>query len=132
MGLMATKNLLDGGFDDITCYEARQYVGGLWNCSDDDAISVAEGTRFNNSRFRSAISDFPFPEDTDDFPTWTQMFRYLESYAEHFHLRKHIQLNTRVTRLSRVGEKWVVEVAPKDGEIRHERFDKVIVAVGSV
>lgn len=132
---MAIKNLLDGGFDDITCYEARQYVGGLWNCSDDDANSVAEGTIFNNSRFRSAISDFPFPDDTDDFPTWRQMHRYLESYADHFHLRRHIQLSTRVTRLREGGlgdKRWVIEIVPKDGEVRQEKFDKVIVAIGSM
>lgn len=131
LGLMTIKNLLDEGFDDVTCFEARPYVGGLWNYSEDATLSVAEGTVFNSSRFRSAISDFPFPDDTDDYPTWRQMWRYLEDYADRFDLRPHIRLRTRVTALERVGGRWVVEVQPEGGEARRETFDRAIVAVGS-
>lgn len=136
LGLMATKVLLEDGFN-VTCFEARPYVGGLWNFSDDSVLSVAEGTVFNSSRYRSAISDYPFPDDTDDFPTWRQMWQYLEGYADHFNLRPHIRLNSRVTGLSRAGSEWVVDVAPsttKDNDgaaVRRETFDRVVVAVGT-
>lgn len=130
LGLMATKNLLECGFD-VTCYEGRPYVGGLWNYSDDASISVAESTVFNSSRYRSAISDYPFADDTDDFPTWRQMWRYLEGYADEFRLRQHLKLNCRVEGVSRVGKKWKVDVKPKEGEAFSTEFDKVIVAVGT-
>lgn len=136
LGLMAIKNLLEEGFDDVTCFEARPYVGGLWNYSDGDSssssgLSVSEDTVFNSSRFRSAISDFPFPGDTDDYPTWRQMWRYLEAYADRFGLRPHIRLRTRVTALGRAAGRWVVEVRPEGGEVRREVFDRAIVANGS-
>jgi dimethylaniline monooxygenase (N-oxide forming) len=127
---MALKNLKEDGFD-VTSYEARPYVGGLWKYSEDSALSVAESTIFNSSRYRSAISDFPFPADTDDFPTWQQMHRYLESYCDHFDLRRHINLGSPVTDLSREGDQWVLEVSPHGSPSRREYFDKVIVAIGS-
>lgn len=130
LGLMATKNFLECGFD-VTCYETRSYVGGLWNYSDDASLSVAEDTIFNSSRYRSAISDYPFDNDTDDFPTWRQMWRYLEGYADKFKLREHIELNCKVELISRAGEKWRVQVKPKAGEAFTKDFDKVAVAIGT-
>lgn len=130
LGLMATKNFLECGFE-VTCYEARPYVGGLWNFSDDALLSVAETTIFNSSRYRSAISDYPFDNDTDDFPTWRQMCRYLEGYTDKFQLREHIEFNCKVKRVSRAGKKWRVEIGPKDGENFSKEFDKVAVAIGT-
>lgn len=130
LGLMATKNLLESGFK-VTCYDGRPYVGGLWNYSDDASLSVTENTIFNSSRYRSAISDYPFPDDTNDFPTWRQMWQYLEGYADKFKLREHLRLNCKVEKVSRAGKKWRVDVKPKDGEVFSEEFDKVIMATGT-
>ena len=69
LGLMAIKVLKEDGFD-VTCYEARDYIGGIWKYSEDEYTSVQESTSFNSSRFRSAISDFPFADDVSDYPTW--------------------------------------------------------------
>lgn len=103
----------------------------LWNYSDDQSLSVAANTIFNSSKYRSAISDYPFPADADDFPTWRQMWEYLQGYADRFQLTPHIQLNTRVTAITREGDTWAVEVLTKDGSPRREHFDKVAVANGS-
>ncbi|KAL1881184.1 hypothetical protein Daus18300_001035 [Diaporthe australafricana] len=103
----------------------------IWNYSDDESLSVAANTIFNSSKYRSAISDYPFPDDTDDYPTWRQMFEYLSGYTDHFQLRSHIQLNTRVTAVTRDGGRWAVELLNKDGTSRREYFDKVAVANGS-
>jgi dimethylaniline monooxygenase (N-oxide forming) len=130
LGLMALKNLKEDGFD-VTGYDARNYVGGLWQYSDDDYLSVQDSTIFNSSRYRSAISDFPFPSDTDDFPSWQQMHEYLDKYADHFDLKRHIRLNTKATGLRRENGKWGLEVAPKEAEPRTDWYDKVVVAVGS-
>lgn len=130
LGLMAIKNFKDDGFD-VTGYESRAWVGGLWNYSDDDKLSVGEKTIFNSSRFRSAISDYPFHDDTDDFPSWQQMHRYLDGYANKFNLKEHIKFGSPVSGLDRKDGKWIVEVTPKDGPVRRDAFDKVAVATGS-
>lgn len=92
---------------------------------------MAANTIFNSSKYRSAISDYSFSSDTDDFPTWRQMWDYLQGYADHFNLRPHIQVNTRVASIKREGDKWVIEIVPKDGSPRREYFDKVAVANGT-
>lgn len=127
---MTLKNLKEEGFN-VTAFEARDWIGGIWQCSTDSALSVAESTIFNSSRHRSPISDYPFDDNVDDFPTWQQMHRYLSGYCDHFGLRPHIQLGTRVTNLTREGKHWVVEVAAKDMPVRHEKFDKVVIAIGT-
>lgn len=130
LGLTAIKNLREEGFD-VTGFEARSYVGGLWNPSTDSSLSVVESTVFNSSRFRSAFSDYPFDDDVDDYPTWQQMYKYMNGYCDHFGLRPHIQLNSKVTAMTREGNQWVIEVTPIEGPVRREHFDKVIVATGS-
>jgi dimethylaniline monooxygenase (N-oxide forming) len=131
LGLIATKILREDGFE-VTAFESRPYVGGLWKYFEDEALSAAESTIFNTSKYRSAISDFPFPLDTDDFPTWQQMHSYLESYCVAFGLRECIHLNSPpVTRLSRAGNEWAVQISLPDSMARVEYFDKVIVASGT-
>lgn len=134
-GLMALKNLKEDGFD-VTGFDARAYVGGLWRYSTDESLSAAENTVFNSSIYRSAASDFPFPEGTDDFPTSGQMYRYLESYCDHFGLREHIKLNTRVRGIRRDGKEWVIDIetssiSESNERERSESFDKVLIATGS-
>lgn len=72
VGLMALKNLKEDGFD-VTLFESRDWVGGLWMPSNDASISVTENTRFNSSKYRSSISDFPVSDDMDDYPTALQL-----------------------------------------------------------
>lgn len=130
LGLMALKNMREDGLD-ATAYDSRAWIGGLWNYSEDNKLSVAEFTVFNSSKYRSAASDYPFPEDTADYPTWQQMHSYLNGYADHFGLRKHIKLSSPVTNLDRKDGQWVLEVSPKDGPVRQDTYDKVVVATGS-
>ncbi|TXG48688.1 hypothetical protein EZV62_024563 [Acer yangbiense] len=43
------------------------------------------------------FSDFPLPSSiTEDFPNQHQVFDYIQSYAQHFDLLKHIRFNTKV------------------------------------
>jgi dimethylaniline monooxygenase (N-oxide forming) len=133
LGLLALKNLNEDGFD-VTCYEARSYIGGLWRSSNDSSLSITQGTTtFNTSKFRGAISDFPFPPEVDDFPTAEQIHAYLESYCDNFRLRNKIELNTRVVGLRRSSTKWVVETLKNEAgsHLNVKYFDKVLVATGT-
>ena len=130
VGLMALKNLTEDGFD-VTSFEKRAYVGGLWNSANDSYISVTSNTIFNSSRFVSAITDFPFPEHHDDFPSAPQLVEYLNAYADRFDLRKHIRLSTEVVSVRRVDQEWEVTTNTKGSEPVVEHFDKLLVATGS-
>ncbi len=130
LGLMALKNLTEDGFD-VTSFEKRSYVGGLWNHSNDSSISVTSNTIFNSSRFVSSITDFPFPDHHDDFPSAAQLVEYLNAYADRFNLRKHIRLSTEVISVRRMDQNWEVKTVTQGSEPVVEYFDKLLVSTGS-
>ena len=128
-GLMALKNLKEDGFE-VTGFEKRGYVGGLWKQSHDSSLSVTENTIFNSSRFRSAISDYPMPEHYDDYPTAKQIHEYMESYCDHFGLRPHIKLNAEIKTFKREEGQWALTFE-QNGTTATQYFDKVMVCTGS-
>jgi putative flavoprotein involved in K+ transport len=66
----------------------------------------------------------PFPGAQNDFPTKDEMADYLEAYAAHHRLP--VRTGTRVERLSRRGDRYVVETGGARLEARH-----VVVAMSS-
>lgn len=99
LGLIALKTFLEDGFE-ATLFERRESIGGLWKYSEDDFISVADNTEFNSSKFRSALSDFPMPDDMNDFPTAKQLYKYFHDYTTWKNLWPHISLGHEVTRMA--------------------------------
>jgi putative flavoprotein involved in K+ transport len=79
-------------------------------------------TLFTPRRY-SALPGLPFPGDPDGYPSRDEVIEYLERYAEKFELP--IEFNSNVRRLSRVDERFVLEV---DG--RTITADQVVVATG--
>jgi dimethylaniline monooxygenase (N-oxide forming) len=129
LGLSTIKNLTEDGFE-VTGFEGRSYLGGVWKYSTDEHISVQTSTVFNSSKYRSAFTDYPFGDDVDDFPTWQQFGQYINDYADHFDVRKKVQINSYVESITREGKQWVLTIQPKDGPNRTEKFDKVVIANG--
>jgi len=72
----------------------------------------------------SSLDGWAFPGDRNRFPTKDEMGDYLEAYARHFDLP--IRLNTRVERVSRQGQGFVVVA----GGLRFEA-DNVVVAMAN-
>lgn len=130
-GLCSAKYLLAGGLD-VTLFEAGSMIGGLWVYGNDNGRSSAYASLHINSEKRNTqFHDFPFPADTQEFPSHEDMARYLESFARNFGVAERIRFNSTVTRVTpQIAEgamRWVVEV--NDGLELHE-FDSVIVAAG--
>ncbi len=131
LGLMSIKNLKEDGFE-VTAFDKRAYLGGMWKAAADGGITVAPTTVFNSSRFRSAVSDFPFPNDTDDFPTAEQLWQYFRLYAEHFDLCKHVKLNAEIKGVDRENDRWALKISYSGSDqLAVEYFDKILVATGS-
>ncbi|CAI4215535.1 unnamed protein product [Parascedosporium putredinis] len=59
-GLVATKNLVEEGFD-VTAFDRNPYIGGLWRYTTDNRTSVLPSTVANVSKERGCFTDFPFP-----------------------------------------------------------------------
>lgn len=88
-GLLACKYTLSKGFKPIV-FESRGGIGGVWT-------KTLETTKLQTPKPLYQFSDFPWPASvTDDFPHQHQVYDYIESYARHFDLVRHIKFNTRV------------------------------------
>jgi len=87
------------------------------------------------SKENYCFSDYPFPEGTPDYPHHTQMAAYVNSYVDHYDLRKHVAFNTTVTRLTRGdgGKGWVVEAETNRGVggVSRRRFTARHVAIAT-
>ena len=90
-GLCAAKYLIARGVE-VVVFEAGSYIGGLWVYENDNGTSPAYKSLHLNSEVAiTAYRDFPFPADGPLYPTHEGVSRYLQSYAQHFDLRRHIR-----------------------------------------
>ncbi|WCJ40001.1 flavin-dependent monooxygenase 1 [Euphorbia peplus] len=88
-GLLASKHLLSKGFHPIV-FEAKSSIGGVWT-------NTVETTKLQSPKPAYEFSDFPWPHSvTEMFPSSKQVLDYIESYASHFDLIKHINFNSKV------------------------------------
>ena len=89
VGLAVAKALLEHSIP-YEQLEADDDLGGNWY------HGVYETAHIISSRKTTEYADFPMPAEFPDFPSAQQMLEYLNSYAEVFKLRQHIQFRTKV------------------------------------
>ncbi|RDW86006.1 hypothetical protein BP5796_04331 [Coleophoma crateriformis] len=109
-GMTALKELRELGFD-VTLFERRNNVGGIWTWSEDHSITTAlKETQVCNSKYG--------------------MGSYLQSYAKHFDLYKNIEFGKTVTQFERTTgtSKWQLTFADETDTPRS--FDKIVWATG--
>ncbi|QLE54344.1 NAD(P)/FAD-dependent oxidoreductase [Nostoc sp. TCL26-01] len=91
--------------------DASDDIGGNWY------HGVYETAHIISSRKITQFTHFPMPANYPDFPSAQNMRDYLNSFADHFDLRRQIQLNHSVSYLRPV-EKNLWEVTFTHGEQR--------------
>ncbi|XWS55170.1 hypothetical protein CRYUN_Cryun10bG0152000 [Craigia yunnanensis] len=95
--------IIGAGFHPIV-FESQSSVGGVWT-------KTVETTKLQTPKPAYQFSDFPWPSSvTEDFPNQHKVLDYVQSYAQHFDLLKHIKFNTKVAGIEYEG--------PQDKEIQ--------------
>lgn len=95
--------------------------------------SIYDGVVLNSCRDTSALTDFPLdPSRYGDYFGHKQQLQYMNEYAQHFGLKKHIRLSTRVLSSEpREDGSWAVRVQEEGKDSVEElTFDAVFVCVG--
>ncbi|MBW2388058.1 MAG: NAD(P)-binding domain-containing protein [Deltaproteobacteria bacterium] len=124
-GLAACKVLAEAGIA-FECLEAGRSVGGVWDVEGGYGGGY-RSLHTNTSTQKMAYSDFPFPDDSPQFPNHSQMLDYFNAYAEHFKIRDRIQLNCRVESANPLEDgRWQIRL--ESGETRD--YAACIVATG--
>ncbi len=99
--------------------EQRNNLGGVWNYSEaPDIITVMDSTITSSSATVTEAADFPMNPEIGQFMHRKDIQTYLENYAEHFDLYRHIHFSQRVEKVEKQ-EEWVVHC--KDS-CYHSRF----------
>jgi flavin-binding monooxygenase-like protein len=121
-GLVTARWLLSQGFEP-TIFEQTGALGGQWT-----GLAGTSGVwptmHTNTSRILTSFSDLE-PDNDLTFPSNQDMLAYLHRYADKFALTSRICLGTRVNRLSKSHDGWLIEHAGMT-----DTFDRVIVASG--
>ena len=108
-GLAIGHSLAERGLS-FVILDANARVGDSWR-GRWDSLRLFTPARYD------ALPGLPFPAPPDGFPTKDQMAAYLESYAVHFRLP--VRNGVRVTRVSKTGERFLVETNAGSWEARN-------------
>lgn len=104
-GLCAAKHLIQRDMD-VTIFELGSQIGGLWVYENPNGRSPAyRSLHINSEAGVTSYLDFPYPEDTPFYPSHEKIAGYLEAYADHFDLRRHIRFDTKVAAAEPIGSK---------------------------
>src|SRR5205823_3661231 len=90
--------------------EAAARVGDSWR-NRWDSLRLFSPAKFD------AIDGLPFPGSPNAFPTKDEMADYLEAYAAHFRLP--VRTGVRVDRVTRTGDRYLVEAGDTRFEAEH-------------
>ena len=132
-GLVALKECLEAGIDAVV-YEGRSEIGGQWAYQPDPekaTSSIYQGTILNSCRDSTSFSDFPLdPARYPDYFGHRPMLQYLQEYAQHFNLHKHIRLSTRILDAEQLPEgTWKLRIS-QDGDEEAVVADSLLCCTG--
>ncbi|XP_046996704.1 senecionine N-oxygenase-like isoform X2 [Schistocerca americana] len=140
-GLAAARHLLESPRDhSVTVFERGDQLGGTWVFTEKTGLDV-DGRPVHSSMYLSletnlpkevmAFPDYPFPEGEKSYLPAGDVLKYLNSYAEHFGLRRCIKFRQHVERVQPRGSVWEVSATNMDtAEVTTYQFDSVMVCSG--
>jgi dimethylaniline monooxygenase (N-oxide forming) len=121
-GIVATKELLEKGFEDVLCFEQSEALGGVFTKTYDNLLLTSSVTF-------SMFSDY-WVGDGNSHHFWTknEAVRYWKNYAEHFNVTEHIRFNSKVKNVASLEDNtW--EIRLESGE--NFQCKHLVLAIGN-
>lgn len=94
-GLAACKTLREANIP-FDCFEANRGIGGLWDIEGSQSGGY-RSLHTNTSNAKMAFSDFPFPDESPQFLSHSELLDYFNAYVDRFGFREQIRTDCRVT-----------------------------------
>ncbi|WP_121257495.1 flavin-containing monooxygenase [Nocardioides ferulae] len=130
MGLACARNLQRAGIDFVG-FDLHTDVGGLWDI-DNPHSTMYESAHLISSKRMTEFAEFPMRDEVAAYPSHREVRDYLRDYADHFDLRRHYELGTRVLEATPVdGGGWQL-VTERDGVRETRTFAGLLVANGTL
>ena len=127
-GLVALKEMLEAGHD-ATIYERSDRLGGVFA-----SAVVYPDLHLTISNWAMAFSDFPDPTRLH-YSSAGDYLRYLQSYAQHFDLERHIKYSSEICSATlRDNKRWDLQIRQRRDSVitvPEVQADALIVATGS-
>ncbi|NKB33108.1 MAG: NAD(P)-binding protein [Pseudomonadales bacterium] len=107
-GILACKYIKNAGLDCIV-FEGTDDIGGVWKYREEPngKGGVMLSTVSTSSKSVNEFSDFPMPNEYPPFQKHTQVWKYLNDYADNFELRERILLNSEIHVTKKEGDRWI-------------------------
>ncbi len=109
-GIVATKELLEQGIDNILCLEQSEKLGGVFS-------KAYDNLRLTSSATFSMFSDFWIGDNSvNKFWSKEEVLKYWNAYSEHFKVNQYIRYGNKVIKIENIenelgGEKsWKVHL----------------------
>ena len=109
-GILVCKYAKEHGLK-VAVLEQRESIGGVWCFSENPAVTtVMKTTKTSSSATTTEMSDFPMPDEIGEFPKHDDIYKYLNSYVEHFKLKDNFRFNCKVKHVRKYDTSWNTEV----------------------
>jgi len=129
-GMSGAKALKDVGID-FDGFELGVDFGGLWNIKNPRS-TIYESAHLISSKTKTEFLHYPMPEDTPDYPNHERMCAYFLDYAKHFNLYDHYYFQTKVEKVEKHNDQWLVTITNSKGEQKTYYYKGVIIANGTL
>jgi cation diffusion facilitator CzcD-associated flavoprotein CzcO len=129
MGLATARVLQKHGLPFVG-FELHRDVGGLWDIANPHS-TVYESAHLISSKRMTEFAEFPMRDEVAPYPAHHELRRYFRDFADHFDLRRHYEFGTRVVRVERDADGWVV-TTECEGVTRRRHVAGVLIATGTL
>ena len=86
-------------------FESSDSIGGVWKYDKNKSGGVLKNTYASSSITFLHPTDYPFPNNTPEFPHHSVIYNHLVDYVKYFDLNQYIQLHTYITNITKKNNK---------------------------